>query len=280
MHIAFATAMDAVKSFRGYAVIALLKTHKKNPFSSLILATCALLMSALSHAGDVQVFAAASLTDALTELSDQYQAIHPNVTIKKSFAGSSALAKQIENGAPAQIFLSADKDWADYLQQRNLLQADTRKNLLGNQLVLITPVGKEITVASDPKFNLASAFIGKFCTGNVESVPVGKYTKQAFTNLGWWDAIVPRLVGTEDVRTTLAFVERGECALGAVYRTDAKLSQKVTAVAELPADSHPPIIYPGSLVKGADAEAADFWKFLQSPNAAAVYERYGFSVLK
>lgn len=254
--------------------------RKKIQVFGLLCSIWMLLSSALVQAGEVTVFAAASLTDAITELSDQYQKQHPGVTIKKSFAGSSALAKQIESGAPAQLFLSADQDWANYLEQKGLLKADTRKSLLGNRLVLITPAGKDIKVTPDKSFNLAGAFTGKFCTGNVESVPVGKYTKQAFTNLGWWDAIAPRLVGTEDVRATLAFVERGECALGAVYRTDAKLTAKVSVVAELPESSHPPIVYPGSLVKGAGDEAAAFWAFLQSPAAAAVYERYGFSVIK
>lgn len=241
-------------------------------------ATFTLLFGLHAHASEIRLFAAASLTDALTTLSTQYQASHPAITIKKSFAASSVLARQIENGAPAQIFLSADKDWADYLEQRGLLLPASRKDLLGNQLVLITPVGKEIAVTPDATFNLAGAFSGRFCTGDVASVPVGKYTKQAFTHFGWWDAIAPRLVNTEDVRTALAFVARGECALGAVYRTDAILSDKVTVVATLPANSHAPIVYPGGLLKGANAEAAAFWEFLQSENARPVFERFGFSL--
>ena len=241
-------------------------------------ATFTLLFSLHVHAGEISLFAAASLTDVLTTLGTQYQASHPAITIKTSFAASSVLARQIENGAPAQIFLSADKDWADYLEQRGLLLPTSRKDLLGNQLVLITPVGKEIKMTPEASFNLAAAFSGRFCTGDTASVPVGKYTKQAFTHLGWWDAIAPRLVNTEDVRTALAFVARGECALGAVYRTDAILSSKVTVVATLPADSHAPIVYPGGLVKGASNEAAAFWEFLQSENARPVFERFGFSV--
>ena len=241
-------------------------------------ATFTLLFGLHAHAGEIRLFAAASLTDALTTLSTQYQASHPAITIKKSFAASSVLARQIENGAPAQIFLSADKDWADYLEQRGLLLPASRQDLLGNQLVLIAPAGREIIVTPDATFNLAGAFSGRFCTGDVASVPVGKYTKQAFTHLGWWDAIAPRLVNTEDVRAALAFVARGECALGAVYRTDAILSDKVTVVATLPANSHAPIVYPGGLLKGADADTAAFWEFLQSENARPVFERFGFSL--
>lgn len=249
-----------------------------NRLFSCSVATITLLFGLHAHAGEIRLFAAASLSDALTTLSTQYQASHPGTTIKTSFAASSVLARQIENGAPAQIFLSADKDWADYLEQRGLLLPASRKDLLGNQLVLITPAGKDIKVTPDATFNLAGAFSGRFCTGDVASVPVGKYTKQAFTYLGWWDAIAPRLVNTEDVRTALAFVARGECALGAVYRTDAILSDKVTVVATLPAGSHAPIVYPGGLLKGADADAAAFWEFLQSENARTVFERFGFSV--
>lgn len=228
-------------------------------------------------AGEVKIYAAASLTDAVTELAKNYQQANPGTQIKPSFAGSSTLAKQIENGAPADVFISADKDWADYLQARNLLDANTRVDLLANELVLIAPVNRPLNISLDKATDLAASFSGKLCTGDPASVPVGKYAKQALTDYGWWAAIQPRLVGTEDVRTALAFVERGECALGIVYKTDALLGKKVQVVATFPAESHLPIVYPGGLTKNATPEARAFWQFLQSKAAREVFSRYGFS---
>ncbi|RYG19577.1 MAG: molybdate ABC transporter substrate-binding protein [Chitinophagaceae bacterium] len=230
-------------------------------------------------AGEVKVYAAASLTDALTELSATYQKSHSDVVIKKSFAGSSTLAKQIENGAPADIFISADNDWSDYLLKRGLLVAESRKKLLSNELVLIAPVASEISVLLDPAFNLNTAFSGRLCTGDPASVPVGKYAKQSLTTYNWWDKISPRIVATEDVRTALAFVERAECGLGIVYKTDALLSKKVKVIATFPVNSHAAIEYPGALTKNAGTESNAFWIFLQSDEAKAVFTRYGFSVL-
>lgn len=230
-------------------------------------------------AGEVKLYAAASLTDALTELSVAYQKAHPDVAIKKSFAGSSTLAKQIENGAPADIFISADNDWIDYLYKRGLLVAESRKQFLSNELVLIAPVASNVSVLLDPAFNLNTVFSGRLCTGDPASVPVGKYAKQSLTTYNWWDKVSSRVVGTEDVRTALAFVERAECGLGIVYKTDAQLSKKVKVVATFPAASHSPIEYPGALTKNAGAESKAFWVFLQSDEAKVVFIRYGFSSL-
>ena len=232
-----------------------------------------------AHAEDINLYAAASLTDALTELSDAYQKQHPGVAIKKSFAGSATLAKQIENGAPADIFISADKAWADYVQKRGLLNNQSRKSLLGNELVLIAPSTSNMSVLLDPAFNFNTSFNGRLCTGDPASVPVGKYAKQALTHYNWWAKIEARIVGTEDVRTALAFVERGECNLGIVYKTDAQLSKKVKVVATFPAASHTPIEYPGALTKNANAGSKAFWTFLQSDEAKAVFVRYGFTSL-
>lgn len=238
-----------------------------------------LMMVSRVQAEDVNLYAAASLTNVLTELSDAYQKQHPDAAIKKSFAGSSTLAKQIENGAPADIFISADKDWADYVQKRGLLNDQTRKTLLTNELVLIAPSDSKVSILLDPAFNLNTSFNGRLCTGDPASVPVGKYAKQALTHYHWWAKIEVRIVGTEDVRTALAFVERGECALGIVYKTDAQLSKKVKVVATFPAASHTPIEYPGALTKNAGTESKAFWLFLQSDQAKAVFTRYGFSVI-
>lgn len=244
--------------------------------SGCVLLLLQLLIASSVQAGDVRVSAAASLTDVMTELSRAYEKAHTNVVIKTSFAGSSMLAKQIENGAPADIFISADKDWAEYLVQRNLLNKSTRIDLLVNELVLIAPNDRVPSIIIAKGSDLLTGFEGKLCTGDTASVPVGKYAKQALTYYGWWDGIQPRLVGTEDVRTALAFVERGECGLGIVYKTDALMSKKVSVVATFPAESHLPIVYPGGLTKSATAEARAFWQFLQSPVAADVFVRYGF----
>lgn len=237
-----------------------------------------LLMAGAVQAVDIRISAAASLTDVMTELSQGYEKTHADIVIKTSFAGSSTLAKQIENGAPADIFISADKDWADYLEQRKLLNKETRVDLLANELVLIAPLKRAPAITIARGFDLLGSFSGKLCTGDPSSVPVGKYAKQALTYYDWWSAIQPRLVGTEDVRTALAFVERGECALGIVYKTDALMSKKVTVVASFPAESHLPIVYPGGLTKNATAEAQAFWQFLQSDLAAAIFIRYGFTL--
>ncbi len=237
-----------------------------------------LLAASFTQAADIKVSAAASLTDVISELSRTYEKANAGVVIKTSYAGSSTLAKQIENGAPADLFISADKDWADYLEKRGLLTSESRKNLLVNDLVLISPLNRAPTIQLQKNFDLLSSFSGKLCTGEPAYVPVGKYAKQALTYYGWWEKIQPRLVGTEDVRTALAFVERGECALGIVYKTDALMSKKVQVVASFPAESHLPIVYPGGLTKNANQDAKAFWQFLQSEQATQVFLRYGFGV--
>lgn len=243
----------------------------------LIVFILSCVFSSFTGAGDIKLYAAASLTDVLTDLSTQYQKSHREVVIKKSFAGSSTLAKQIENGAPADIFISADNDWEIYLFKRGLLANESRKKLLANDLVLISPVTHDVKVALDSGFDISAAFNGRLCTGDTASVPAGKYAKQALGYYAWWDKIAVRIVGTEDVRTALAFVERGECTLGIVYKTDAQLSNKVKLVASFPAGSHTPIEYPGALTKNASEDAKAFWIFLQSHEAKSVFERYGFS---
>lgn len=242
-------------------------------------ATAMYFAATMAHAGNVNMYAAASLTDALNELASHYEKQHPGVKIKPVYAASSTLAKQIENGAPADLFISADQDWADYLDKRSLFMAGSRHKMLGNQLVLITPAGREFDVKMDKSFNLPASYNGKLCTGEPDYVPVGKYAQQALTYYGWWDAIKPRLVGTDDVRTATALVERGECALGIVYSTDARIANKVSVIASFPSTSHKPIIYPGALLKRASPDSQGFWTYLQGDEARAVFVRYGFSAL-
>ena len=228
----------------------------------------------------VRIFAAASLTNALNDIGTHWQqAGHPAPSL--AYAASSALAKQIEAGAPADVFASADLSWVEYLEARGKLAKGTQSLLLGNTLVLIAPKGRAVPVEMRKGYDLATAFKGKLCTGEPGVVPVGIYARQALENLGWWAALQGRIVGTDDVRTALAFVERGECPLGIVYATDAAISRKVDVLASFPASTHKPIVYPFALVQGARVEAAAFLDYLKaSPEAAAVFRKYGFTLLK
>jgi molybdate transport system substrate-binding protein len=237
------------------------------------------LLATLAHAEDrITVFAAASLTNALTEISTQYEK-NNSVKIAHSFAASSALAKQIENGAPANIFISADNKWMNYLQDKKLIDTATRKDLLGNKLVLIVPKGREFKVQFDKTFDFAKAFEGRLCTGDIEAVPVGIYAKESLIKLNWWDAIKTRIVGAQDVRGALAFVERGECTAGIVYETDAKVSSKVEIVGVFPEETHSPIVYPIALIANAKNKGKDYLVYLQSIEALDIFRKFGFSVL-
>ncbi len=226
----------------------------------------------------ITVYAAASLTNAINELDVIYEQKN-KVQIQTSYAGSSTLAKQIEAGAPADIFISADVQWMDYLQKKQLVSANDRVNLLGNRLVVIAPKARPIKLKIDKSFDFTRVVQGKWCTGDTKSVPVGKYAKQALTSIGWWDKVSTRLVETEDVRAALNFVARGECQLGIVYATDAAISKNVVIVGTFPKNIHQPIIYPIGLVK-KNTESMKFYKFLQSSQATKVFKKYGFSVLK
>jgi molybdate transport system substrate-binding protein len=221
------------------------------------------------------VFAAASLTNAISDIANDYEK-DKQINIKTSFASSSTLAKQIEKGAPAEIFISADAKWMNYLQDKNLVKIKSRVNLLGNQLVLIAPKGKSFKVNMDQGFNLAGAFSGKLCTGELESVPVGIYAKQSLKSLDWWDSIKMRIVGTQDVRAALVFVERAECDAGIVYATDAKTSSKVEKIAVFPETTHEPIVYPLALLNHASTQAVAFYDYLKSEKAKTIFAKYGF----
>ncbi|EIT68990.1 molybdate ABC transporter substrate-binding protein [Hydrocarboniphaga effusa] len=243
----------------------------------LALLLCSSLTARAEEA--VRVFAAASLTSALTDIAAQWkQGGHTAPTL--AFAASSALAKQIEAGAPADMFASADRNWMDYLQQRGRIEASTRIDLLGNTLVLIAPKGRRFRAEMRRGFDFARAFDGKLCTGEPGVVPVGIYARQSLEALGWWEAIRPRIVGTDDVRTALNFVERGECAAGIVYATDAAISDKVEIMSTFPEDAHEPIVYPVALVGNARPAAREFLRYLHtSREAAATFERHGFTRL-
>lgn len=247
--------------------------------NKLLSAGLLLLLAGFAHAEDkVTVFAAASLTNALGEVSAQYEKAGATKVVH-SFAASSTLAKQIEAGAPADIFISADAKWMNYLQDKKLIDTASRRDLLGNKLVLIAPKGKTFNVKFDKGFEFGKSFDGRLCTGDIDSVPAGIYAKQALTYLNWWDGIKTRIVGAQDVRGALAFVERGECAAGIVYETDAKVSSKVEIVGIFPEDTHLPIVYPLAFVAGAKNMNKDYFDYLQKPEALATFARYGFSIL-
>jgi molybdate transport system substrate-binding protein len=237
-----------------------------------------LLISATSAAEEkLMVFAAASLTNALTEVDAQYEK-STGIKVIHSFAASSALAKQIENGAPADVFISADLKWMNYLQDKSLINKTTRKNLLGNTLVLIAPKAKSFEVKFGKDFDLSKAFDGRLCTGDVDSVPIGIYAKEALTNLGWWKDIKSRVVGAQDVRGALAFVERGECLAGIVYETDAKASSKVDLVGVFPEATHSPVVYPVAAIASGKNITQSYLTYLQSLDALNVFKKYGFDV--
>ena len=249
---------------------------KKTKFAWGLLA---LLMSSAALAEDkVTVFAAASLTNALADISTAYEK-EKGAKVTQSYAASSALAKQIENGAPADIFISADTKWMDYLQDKKRIDAASRSNLLGNKVVLIAPKGRGFKVDFNASFDFAKAFDGRLCTGDVEAVPIGIYAKQALGNLNWWNGVKTRIVGAQDVRAALAFVARGECAAGIVYETDARVSDKVEIIGVFPAETHTPVVYPVARVAGAKNPDSAFLTYLKSPLAADIFRKYGFTPL-
>jgi molybdate transport system substrate-binding protein len=235
---------------------------------------------AIAQDKTVTVFAAASMKNALDDVNAAYTA-KTGVKITASYAASSALAKQIEQGAPADIFISADTDWMDYAIGKKNISEPSRVNLLGNSIVLIAPKDSKIdNVNIGAGFDLAKlAGDGKIATGDVKSVPVGKYAKAALEKLGSWQAAEPKFAMAESVRAALTLVARGEAPLGIVYSTDARVEPGVKVVGTFPADSHPAIIYPVAATTTAKAEALDYLAFLRSTAAKNILEKYGFKYL-
>lgn len=252
-------------------------TRTSMAHARLPLLCLALLCGNPAQAADVTVYAAASLKNALGDIGTAYQATHPDTAVKASFASSSTLAKQIEAGAPAELFVSADRKWMDYLADRQLIEKASRRDLLGNTLVLIAPTAEPRTVAMTA--GKPPALDGYLCLGETGSVPAGIYGRQALISLDWWTTMARKLVATEDVRAALAFVERGECQLGIVYETDARVSKKVMIAGRFPAGSHEPVVYPLTLLPNASPTARDYYRYIQGAEARAVFTRYGFRVL-
>jgi molybdate transport system substrate-binding protein len=249
-------------------------------------ACCAVLLCgslqglAAAELDSITVFAAASTTNAVTEIGRLFAAERP-LRFIPSFASSSTLAKQIENGAPADIFLSANKKWMDYLEWKKLIDSATRFDLLSNRIVLIAPIDSEITqIHVHPSFELAKRLQdGWLAMGDPDHVPGGMYARQALAKLGAWQAIEARVARAKDVRAALVLVERGEASLGIVYATDAAITGKVKVVGLLPEHSHPPIVYPVATVAGRQTPVVEgFMDFLQTREAKAVFEKCGFKV--
>jgi molybdate transport system substrate-binding protein len=246
----------------------------------LIAVICSLAPAVAAGPSTITVFAAASLKNALDAVDVAFTA-QAGIHVTASYAASSALMKQIENGAPADVFFSADTDWMDYGAQRKLIDTSTRVDLLGNRLVLIAPKESSIdAVTIAPGFDLAGlAGISRIVTGDVRSVPVGRYAKAALEKLGAWEEARAKFAMTENVRAALTLVARGEAALGIVYATDAKVEPNVKVVGVFPSDATPPIVYPVALTPGAQPQAAQYLSFLRSPTARAIFEAHGFTFL-
>ena len=236
--------------------------------------------SAQAQEKTITVFAAASMKNALDDVDAAFTR-QSGIKVVASYDASSALMKQIEGGAPADVFVSADLKWMDYGAQKKLIKHDTRINLLGNTLVLIAPKNSKIEhVTIAPGFDLAKlAGDGRIATGDVTAVPVGIYAKAALEKLGVWPSVEPKMAMTANVRAALVLVARGEAPLGIVYSTDAKVEPGVKVVGVFPEDSHDPIVYPVAATAGAKPEAKVYLAFLRSQAAKSIFEAYGFAVL-
>jgi molybdate transport system substrate-binding protein len=236
--------------------------------------------TAVAQDQSITVFAAASMKNALDDVDAAFTK-KSGVKVVASYDASSALMKQIEGGASADVFVSADLKWMDYGSQKKLVKDDTRVNLLGNQLVLIAGKDSKIgNVTIKPGFDLAGlAGDGRIATGDVKAVPVGIYAQAALQKLGVWSSVEPKMAMAANVRAALILVARGEAPLGIVYSTDAKVEPGVKIVGVFPEDSHDPIVYPVAATAGAKADTAPYLAFLRSQAAKTIFENYGFTVL-
>ena len=248
--------------------------------SALALVVTLTAVPARAQDATLTAFAAASMKNAVDDINAAFTKA-TGIKVVSSYAASSALAKQIESGAPADLFASADLEWMDYVAGKKLIKDDTRVNLLGNRLVLIAPKDSKIdNVAIAQGFDLAKLIgDGRIATGEVSSVPVGKYAKAALEKLGSWTAAEPKFAMAENVRAALTLVGRGEAPLGIVYETDAKVEPNVKIVAHFPEDSHPPIVYPVALTANAKPGASKYIAFMRSSLAKTIFETYGFTFL-
>lgn len=253
-------------------------TLRRRVLSALFLLAAFVHPAASQSPSDITVFAAASVTNALQDIGEAY-ARKGGGRVKFSFAASSTLAKQIESGAGAHLFLSADNAWMDYVEARSLHAAGTRRPLLGNRLVLVTPAGTSQSLdISTGRAWLDALPQGRIATGDPAHVPVGKYAEQALTKLGMWTEVTGRLARADNVRNALVLVERGEAVAGIVYSTDAAVSKQVRVAGVFPETAHDPIVYPVAILRGHDqGEARKFYDFLSSDDAKGIFTKYGFA---
>jgi len=245
----------------------------------LVIPLVATAMPVQAQFRDVLVFAAASLKDALNEANSLFL-FENGSGIRVSYGASSALAKQIENGAPADVFISADLDWMDYVAERKLIQPETRAKFLGNRLVLVASATSKLSLTIAPNFPLAQAIgDGRLAMADPASVPAGKYGKAALEKLGVWGSVSGRIAPAQDVRAALVLVARGEAALGIVYQTDAAADKNVRVIGTFPESAHPPIIYPMAILAGSTNGVAPVYvQYLLSPKAEPFFEKRGFTV--
>jgi len=258
-----------------------LSINRRILLSSALASTLALSFSAIpagaQPAGSITVFAAASLTDSLKAVADAYKG-KTGQAVTLSFGASSTLARQIEQGARADIFFSADSDWMDYLQGKGLIASGTRKDLLGNQLVLVAGPKAPSAPRIGPHFDLTGALGDRrLALADPASVPAGKYAKAALTALGVWDSVASKLAPAENVRVALEYVARGEAPYGIVYATDAKVAPAVRVAGVFPENTHAPIVYPAALIRTASPGAKKFLDFLGSPETRTIFKKAGFT---
>ena len=250
----------------------------------LLLASVALpaRQPALAQGGGLVVFAAASLKNALDDIGADFAKQTGKPPPRISYAGTPALARQIEQGAPADVFISADADWMTYLEGKQLVRSESRVDLLGNSIVVVAPASADIDLPVISAHSLTRALGGgRLALADVNSVPAGRYAKAALEKLGAWDALKGRLAQSENVRAALVFVARGEAPLGIVYRTDAAAEPRVKIIAALPQDTHPPIIYPAAVTSASKhPDATAFLAWLRGPQARAIFESHGFLPLQ
>ncbi|MBS0376408.1 MAG: molybdate ABC transporter substrate-binding protein [Proteobacteria bacterium] len=234
------------------------------------------LAVAAPAATPIVVFAAASLGTVLQHIGDAFEGA-TGTPVRFNFAASSTLARQIDNGAAADVYVSADEAWMDYLAERGHLRAGSRRDLVGNRLVLVAPADSAVRLALEPHVNLLAALGGgRLAVGDPDAVPAGRYARAALISLGVWADVEPRLARAADVRAALAFAARGEAPLAIVYETDARAEPRVRIVGTFPDGSHPPIAYPAALTAAAPAAAAAFLDYLTTPAALRAFERAGF----
>ncbi len=247
----------------------------------VLAATVSPAMAARAQGVGLVIFAAASLKNALDEIAADWSKAKTKPMPRISYAASSALAKQIEQGAPTDLFISADIDWMDYIAKKNLILPQTRVNLLGNKIVVIAPRDSSVTLDLKSGVDVAGALAGgKLAMANVDAVPAGKYGKAALEKLKAWDGVKDKIAQAENVRAALLLVARGEAPLGIVYATDAAAEPNVKVIAVFPGDSHPPIAYPAAVTRESkSADARGFLDYLRGAKARPSFEKQGFTVL-